>query len=577
VSTEIPSVNSNVDRWEGTTHSQGYTCNQFAGEDMNFDSWSATAPLGDLLVQSARRFPDRKAIVFPESELSYAELLDGAISVARGIIGLGIAPRSHIGLLANNGHELVTGFFGAMLANCVAVPLNARYKAHELGFIIDNAQLALLLTTAADTSHVDFRETLSAALPSMASANATGAVITEAPTLRHVVLLSGEAPTGFMDPVSFAAAGSAVSADEVDSRRRCTRLRDIATIIYTSGNTANPKGCMLTHEAMSRGPVERADKRFRSGEYDITWGGGPLFHIGSLAPFIGSIGASGTYLTDTFFHPARAVELMQREGVTAMWPWFPAILQPLLDQPGFITATAKVRSMLLIAPEALVNRVQNLLPKAEIMQACGMTETSGIFALSDPDESQQQRATSNGKAVPGIEIRIVDIDTGLDAPHDMVGEIWVRGYCVMEGYYRDPVKTTDAIDADGWLHTGDLYTRSVDGRLTFNGRAKDMLKVGGENVAAIEVEAFLCSHPAVRIAEVVGKSDPRLDEVPVAFIELMPGITASAEDIIAHCKGRIAGYKVPRAVHFVQADDWPMSATKVDKRQLRGWLERLEP
>lgn len=126
-------------------------------------------------------------------------------------------------------------------------------------------------------------------------------------------------------------------------------------------------------------------------------------------------------------------------------------------------------------------------------------------------------------------------------------------------------------------HTGDLYTRSADGRLTFNGRAKDMLKVGGENVAAIEVEAYLCSHPAVRIAEVVGRPDPRLDEVPVAFVELMPGIEASADELIAHCKGRIAGYKVPRAVHFVKPEDWPMSATKVNKRELRAWLAKLKP
>lgn len=543
---------------------------------MSFDSWSATATLGDLLVQSASRFPERKAIVFPESAISYAALLQGAVAVARGIVGLGIAPRSNVGLLANNGHELVTGLFGAWLANCVAVPLNARHKEHELGYIINNAQIALLLTAAGDTSHVDFRDSITSALPSLAHAAGADLALSEAPMLRHIVLLSGDAPLAFTDAATFVAAGKKVAAVEVDHRRRCTRLRDIATIIYTSGTTANPKGCMLTHEAMSRGPVERADKRFRSADCDVTWGGGPLFHIGSLAPFIGSIGASGTYLTDTFFNPARAVALMKREGVTAMWPWFPAILQPLLDQPDFIAATEKVRSMLLIGPEALVDRVQKLLPKAEIMQACGMTETSGIFALSDPDETPQQRATSNGKAVPGIELRIVDED-GADVPPGTVGEIWVRGYCVMEGYYRDPVKSAEALDADGWLHTGDLYTRSADGRLIFNGRAKDMLKVGGENVAAIEVEAYLCSHPAVRFAEVVGRPDPRLDEVPVAFVELMPGFEASADDLIAHCKGRIAGYKVPRAVHFVKAEDWPMSATKVNKRELRALLAKLEP
>jgi fatty-acyl-CoA synthase/long-chain acyl-CoA synthetase len=379
-----------------------------------------------------------------------------------------------------------------------------------------------------------------------------------------------------MDATDFTAAGDKVAADEVNHRRHCTRLRDVATIIYTSGTTANPKGCMLTHEAMSRGPVERAVKRFRSGEYDVTWGGGPLFHIGSLAPFIGSIGASGTYLTDTFFNPERAVALMARNGVTAMWPWFPAILQPLLDQPNFVAATEKLRSMLLIGPETLVNRVQQLLPQAEIMQACGMTETAGIFALSDPDETPTQRATSNGKAVPGIELRIVD-ERGLDVPPNAVGEVLVRGYCVMEGYYRDTTKSAEALDKDGWLHTGDLYTRTTEGRLVFHGRAKDMLKVGGENVAAIEVEAFLCSHPAVRIAEIVGRPDQRLDEVPVAFVELMPGTQVSADDLIAHCKGRIAGYKVPRAVYFLNAEDWPMSATKVNKRALRAWLAELAP
>ena len=541
---------------------------------MNFDSWSATSTLGDLLVQSASRFPDRRAIVFPESHLTYASLLDEAVKIARGIIGLGIAPRSHIGLLANNSHELVSGLFGAWFANCVAVPLNARHKSHELGYIIDNARIELLLTTAGDTSHVDLRDSIASALPSLANARSNTLVLSEAPTLRHILVLSGAAPLGCLNAAAFTAVADTVNEDEVEHRRRCTRVRDIATIIYTSGTTANPKGCMLTHEAMSRGPVERANNRFRSGDFDISWGGGPLFHIGSLAPFIGSIGAAGTYLTDTFFNPQRAVELMAREGVTAMWPWFPAILQPLLDQPGFAAATAKVRAMLLIGPESLVNRVQDLLPEAEIMQACGMTETAGIFALSDPDETNQQRATSNGKAVPGVELRIVD-EHGLDVPPGTVGEIWVRGYCVMEGYYRDPTKTAEALDAEGWLHTGDLYSRSADGRLVFNGRAKDMLKVGGENVAAIEVESFLCTHPSVRIAEVVGCPDPRLEEVPVAFVELKPGTAASAEELIAHCKGRIAGYKVPRAVHFMQAEDWPMSATKVNKRELRARVAKL--
>src|SRR3546814_14348 len=185
-------VNNSVDRLLATTH--GWRRAQLdAGEDMSFDSWSATAPLGDLLVQSASRFPERKAIVFPESAISYAALLDGAVAVARGIIGLGIAPRSNVGLLANNGHELVTGLFGAWLANCVAVPLNARHKEHELGYIINNSQIALLLTAAHDISHVDFRDSIASAFPSLSAAAACDLALPEAPMLRHIVLQIGRA------------------------------------------------------------------------------------------------------------------------------------------------------------------------------------------------------------------------------------------------------------------------------------------------------------------------------------------------------------------------------------------------
>ena len=544
---------------------------------MAFEDWSEVCPLADLLVRSAARHPDRKALVLPECALTYAELRDAAGEVARGILELGVPERSHIGILANNSKELVAAIFGAALANCVAVPLNARHKSAELGFIASNADLSVILTTAGDTRFIDFRESLIGALPSLAEAG-DGAVLAlpEAPMLRHIVLLEGEAPPGFTSRTAFARAAAATAPEQVDEARRRTRVRDTAIIIYTSGTTANPKGCMLTHEALTRGPVERADRRFRSSAHDVTWGGGPLFHIGSFAPFLGVIGTAGTYLTDVVFDAGRALDLMEQEGVTAAWPWFPAILQPLIDHPEFRPERlATLRKALLIAPQTLVERVQALFPQVEFMQACGMTETAGIFALCGPDETPLQRATSQGMAVPGVEVRIVDPDSGAPMAYDKVGEILVRGYCVMSGYYRSPEKTAEAIDVDGWLHTGDLSAQSADGTLTFNGRAKDMLKVGGENVAAVEVEAFLCRHEAVKIAEVVGRPDARLDEVPVAFVELRPGRSATPQELIDFCTGKIASYKVPRAVYIVAETDWPMSATKVNKRALRDRLAEL--
>ncbi|MET0545523.1 MAG: class I adenylate-forming enzyme family protein [Caulobacterales bacterium] len=536
-----------------------------------FQICSDVMPLGDVLVRAALRYPERKAIVFPDSCMTYSELLSGSINVARGLVAYGVKPGEKIGLLMNSGSEFVTGFFGAALIGCVVVPLNARHKAAELTYIIDNAQLTGIITSAANTSYVDFRKVISSVLPSLQDATDASALdLAEARHLKRIVLLAGESAPGFIDPPSFFARGSGISETVIDAARRRVRVRDIALIIYTSGTTANPKGCMLTHEAIVRGPTERASSRLAADGVCVTWGGGPLFHIGTLSPFVGCLGAGGTYLTDEYFDAGRALKLMAREGVTLAFPWFPAMIQALLEHPDFqAKELSTLRHMLLIGPETLIDRVQSVLPQTDVLQACGMTETAGIFAISEVGESRKLRTTTQGKPVPGIDVRIASLTGEGDAAPDEIGEILVRGYCVMEGYYRDPAKTAEALDEGGWLHTGDLYAMSPEGNLTFNGRLKDMLKVGGENVAALEIEAFLARHPAVRIAEVVGRPDVRLDEVPVAFVELRPGHAATEEELIAHCRGQIANYKVPRAVFFMKPEQWPMSATKVDKRALR--------
>jgi fatty-acyl-CoA synthase/long-chain acyl-CoA synthetase len=362
----------------------------------------------------------------------------------------------------------------------------------------------------------------------------------------------------------------------VHRHRRRVRTRDIAAILYTSGTTANPRGCLLTHESMTRGPVERATGRLSAGERHISWAGGPLFHIAALAPLIGAIGAGGTFRTDTFFEPGRAIELIRAERPTCVWPWFPAPMQMMMAHPNFDAAEFdSIRYLFLIGPRVLIEEVQNLFPAAELMAACGMTETTGIYALSEPDESFEDRSGAQGKAVPGIEIRIVDPFSGAEQPAGVPGEILIRGYCVTEGYYKDPAKTAETIDSDGWLRTGDLYSRTESGCLVFHGRLKDMLKVGGENVAAIEVESFLCEHPAVLTAAVIGRPDDRLDEVPVAFVEVREGHQLTEAELIEFCDGKIGRYKVPRAVFFVEPGEWPMSATKINKRGLKAQLATL--
>jgi fatty-acyl-CoA synthase/long-chain acyl-CoA synthetase len=529
------------------------------------------SPIGDLLIRAAQLHPERDALVLPHARITYARLYERSVDVARGLMALGVPRGAHVGLLMANSVEFAASLFGIALAGCVAVPLNARHKPSELGYIIDNAELVAILTTSGANDYVDFATVLEQALESCAAVQGERG---SRPV--HLVLMRGDKRAGFLSPAEFELKAQEADVGAVERARRHVRVRDTALIIYTSGTTANPKGCLLCHEACTRGPVERARTRLSSGGHDVTWGGGPLFHIGSLAPFIGSVGAAGTYLTDTFFEPGRAVALMQSEGVTLAWPWFAAIVQGLIDHPDFDPRKlGRLKYLFLIAPDTLVQRVQSLLPDAEILQACGMTETSGVFALSDPDESRASRSTSHGKPAPGVEVRIVDPATGTELPAGAMGEIWVRGYNVMSGYWRDAQKTAAALTPEGWLRTGDLYMRLQDGSLVFGGRLKDMLKVGGENVAAIEVEAFLCSHPEVKLAEVVGRPDARLDEVPVAFVELREGSRLEPQALIDYCKGRIASYKVPRAVYVLASHEWPMSATKVNKQALRERLKAM--
>jgi fatty-acyl-CoA synthase/long-chain acyl-CoA synthetase len=535
-------------------------------------------PLGDLLLRSAARWPDRDAIVFPGERYTFAELWERSSRIASGLLALGVRRGQHVGLLARNSVEYVAGLFGISVAGAVVIPVNARHKTTELRYIIENGDMVAVLTTAGEESvHEDFTELLEQSMPSLRDAVDPAALdLDEAPLLRNIVALSGQGPAWAIDVAAFGRLAGTVAAQDLHQARNQVLIRDTAMILYTSGTTANPKGCVLSHEALVRGPLHRALHRYGTGSADVTWGGGPLYHVGCLSPFVGSIGAGGTYITDIHFEPGRALKLMAAEKANVAFPWFPAIMQPMLDHRDFDPEALKhLQSILVIGPRPMIERVQRTFPGAELIAACGMTEAAGIYALSDRRETILERSQAQGKAAPGIEVRIVDIMSGKDVPDGTMGEILLRGYCVMTEYYKAPEKTAEALDADGWLHTGDLYARTPDGRVIFHGRLKDMLKVGGENVATIEIESFLCEHPAVRMASVIGRQDDRLDEVPVAFVEVEEGAPVTPQQLREFCQGRIASYKIPAEVYFVAADEWPMSLTKIDKRRLRTRLREL--
>ena len=212
------------------------------------------------------------------------------------------------------------------------------------------------------------------------------------------------------------------------------------------------------------------------------------------------------------------------------------------------------------------------MPQAIYVGTFGMTETAGTVTTSRLDDPLDQRIKRLGRPLPGVEVRIQDAETHKDAATGERGEVLVRGYSILEGYYKDPVKTAQALDSQGWYHTGDIGSIDADGTLLFHGRLKDMLKVGGENVAAAEIEGCLQRHPAVKLAQVVGIPDARLVEVPAAFVERKPGAEVTAQELVEFCRKEIAGFKVPRQVRFIS--EWPMSASKIQKFRLRDELVR---
>jgi fatty-acyl-CoA synthase len=334
-----------------------------------------------------------------------------------------------------------------------------------------------------------------------------------------------------------------------------------------------PKGCIHTHEALVRNGIVTGRSRFLLTDQDRFWDPLPMFHVAFLAPMIACIDAGAHLMSMAHFDAEPALELLEREEATWVFASFLPIAQGLLDAPSFGTRDlSKVRMTMCVGTSAALRRFQAGFPGAQLLSTYGSTETGGVITYHEPDATAEQRVTTCGTAFRGVQLAIKDPTSDERLAANELGEILVRGYSVLDGYLNDEAATAAAIDAGGWLHTGDLGLLDERGHLHFRGRLKDMLKVGGENVSPAEVEALLTEHPSVIAAQIVAAPDARLDEVVAAFVELAAGTSVDEDELIAFCTGKIASYKIPRYVRFVT--EWPMSATKVRKQDLRDRIAR---
>jgi fatty-acyl-CoA synthase len=525
----------------------------------------AEATAWSALHAVATRYPSREAIVFDGQRLTFAQLRDRARAFAGGLAALGLGKGDALAIWLPNRPLWYVAQYAAASLGVVVVALNPRYRAHELSYILGQSHsVALLLTD--HLGAIDYFETLHDVVPELANAVPGELRSEKFPRLRHVIVDADDPYPGCHRAADLFETGvaspAAVSPD------------DVFSILYTSGTTSFPKGAMITHRnavphGFNTGEVLRMtpdDRVLHALPAAGTWGGVNI-------PLATWTHGACLVLVDVF-EPARALSLIERERCT-VWNAVDSMLIPVLDHPdlgryncsslrtGGVAATGGGRHGLF---EEVVDR---LIPLA--YQPYGMTEVNAMAMLHELDEPAPVRALPGIWPARGLEVRVAHAETDAACKVDEEGELQFRGVLVTRGYYDKPEETRSAFTSDGWFKSGDLGVRDAAGRVIFRGRLKETLRISHHMVAPGEIETFLLGHPAVAQAFVVGVPDPRSNEAPVAYVIRRPGARVTEDELRAWCHGKIASFKIPRGVRFV--DDVPRTPSphgdKVQRVKLR--------
>ena len=534
--------------------------------------WYRKRTLGGILAEAAARWGAREAFSFNGQRWTYAQLNHETNRVAKGLIALGVQPREHVALWMTNRPEWLFLMFAiARVGGCI-VPLNTRYRTDDVAYTVTQSKSGTLISLDR-SGPVDYQGMLMESMPSI-ERTADGLKVANYPDLKRLVVLGELRLPNATGWDALLAAGEAVSDEALAARAAAVDPDSLMMLAYTSGTTGNPKGVMHSHVPI-RCTHERAQVMgYTSQEVHMNYL--PLFHIYAFSEIVMmSVLCGSRHVMMDVFDAEKALDLAEAEGATVLHG-FEAHWLDLLTAQERKPRTLKVRI------GTLPSGVESTIPIAERVQdtfcptisGFGMSETWAYVSVNNPLHTREQRVHGSGYPMNDYEFRVVNVETGEEQPVDEPGELWARGYAVMKGYWDKPEATRETIDADGWLHTGDMAKLRADGHLVFLGRYKDMLKVGGENVSPAEVEAYLRKMPEVMDAAVVAYPDPRLAEVPVAFVILKPGQQASADELLGRMKGKIASYKIPRHVIFTEA--YPMTSSgKIRKIELRAQAKTI--
>src|SRR5262245_39025959 len=534
--------------------------------------WFPKRTIGSLVDERLARDGARQALVFEDRRWTFAELARNIDAVARGLVALGVAPGEKVSLWMMNRPEWIAAALAVMRIGAVLVPINTRFRTEDAAYVLGQSDSSTLVI-AARSGPIDYLGMVRTLLPTLGS-DAEAVSDPKLPALRRVIMLGDGPAPGTITWPSLLAAGTRVPDDALRSTTAAVHPDATAFIIYTSGTTGFPKGVMHCHNIV-RNVIDRA---FRMGitPADTILMYLPLYHLfGFSEGMLMSLATGARQVLTQMFEPAECLLLLEGERASILHGFdthFKDLLEAYRRRP---CNTASVRTGLLATGMSSSMPIARQARKVfgRFLTGYGMSELGAGVTLSALDSTEEQCTEASGYPAPGYEIKIVEPATGNEQPPGTPGEILVRGYMVMQAYYRKAEETAKTIDPDGWLHTGDMGLIRPDGHLRFMGRYKDMLKIGGENVDPLEIEAYLASHPAIAAAAVVGLPDARLSEVAVAFLRIEPTHKLTAPQVIDYCRGKIASYKIPRHVVFVE--ELPMTGSgKVQKVKLREEAHR---
>jgi fatty-acyl-CoA synthase len=497
--------------------------------------------ISQALRDRAARNPKHDALIVrhQNARFTWAELDTEVTRVARGLAGLGLRPGDRAGICASNCVEWVVLQYAAPRAGVILVNVNPACRSHELRYVLKKSRIRALFLHERD-ARANYREILAESRDG------------ESLLLEHVVWIGTESWEAMV-------AGGTETPEQEPAGPH-----DVTNIQYTSGTTGAPKGAMLTHSNLLNNGAAMA-QGMRATEADRICAPVPLYHcFGSVIGSMVSVTSGAALILPSAQFDAKAtLEAVHEERATALYG-VPTMFIAELTHPEFDRFDlTSLRTGVMAGspcPIEIMRRVVERMHIPELTIVYGQTESSPGLTMSEADAPLEIRVTTVGKALPNTEVKIAHPATGECLPLGEQGELCARGYMVMKGYDADPVSTAQAIDAEGWLHTGDLAVMRPDGYFSFRGRTKDTIIRGGENIYPREVEDFLHTHPKIADVYLVGVPDARLGETVAAWVQLKPGVEATEEEIREFCRGKIAYFKIPQYIRFV--DEFPMTVSK---------------